>query len=74
MAMDQNQRRIPSARVVSGVDPIHRPLGSRVSKAMAPARTGARTAAYYVVGLWPIVTVMGLAFALLWSAGMGQSP
>jgi len=72
--MAKLHRQIPNVRIVSGVAPIHQPISRRVSKALAPMKSGARTTAYYVAGLWPLLAMMGLAFALIWSAGMNASP
>ena len=41
---------------------------------MAPVRTGAHAALFYLVSLWPLTVVLMLAIGLLWSAAYFKGP
>lgn len=71
--------RLPVARVVNGQPSPwstwrNLSIRRRFDELMEPIRPGLQVAAMYVVGLFPIFAIIGLATALLWVAGMQASP
>jgi len=65
---------LPYARVVKdGSKPLPRVVvDQEVRDALGRLRPRAREAMAVVVGLWPLILVVGLAVALLWSAGLRE--
>ena len=66
---------LPEARVLrDGPRPVpRRRLGRMMRDFMMPGPRGQIVAAY-LVGLWPLILVTGLALVLLWTAGLKDSP
>jgi hypothetical protein len=72
--MTKHSDHVPAARVVrQGSVMVPEPrvsLRERVEGVIEPVGPALRSAATYVVGLWPIWAVAVLAIAVLWAAGM----
>jgi hypothetical protein len=64
---------VPRARVLGGVDG-HRPAAARLRSASRSMRPAMARMVTVLVGLWPLVAMTGLAFALIWAFAMGASP
>lgn len=62
---------LPNARVVKdGTNPLPRVVvDQQVRDAFERVQPRVRAALVAVVGLWPLVLIMALTVALLWSAG-----
>lgn len=73
-----NPPKLPAAKVLQGVERAPGKLRSQISENIGASferlRTPARSTLAALVGFWPLLLIVGMGVALLWSASVANGP